>query len=243
MVIAKSPAILLEIFGHDHSVKEVVIWQGDVMEEIIGLQEGGELATELFRKMNGSNGRFWVNETRKLFAGALMDKPTPVPAQVVRVIIGGYRNIADFREDFQARADKKKIIIGRWAMDLTKSPEFVLSGNSTEVDLAIVTPEEMGFTEQPMLRDVYWRATLIWKLGECRSEIGPAMRLKIRQKDKVGDRVLIGMPPIVDSEGKPRIFSVECDMNGNELLDATRWKAEHLYGLKEKFAFELHPSP
>jgi len=209
--------------------------------ETIGLREGSDLVSELLRRVQGEDGRWWANETYKLFAGALTDKPTPIPSQVIKVVIGGHRNVVEFREDFVKISEKKKIAPGKWALDLMESPQFVLLGGSAEVEVAILTPKEMGFTEQPMLRDIYRRATLIWKLGLCRPEVGPALRLKQRQSP--GERILIGMQPIIDSEKKTRSFVVERDTSGVELLDAAIWKSKHLYGLKEQFAFELHPGP
>jgi hypothetical protein len=90
------------------------------------------------------------------------------------------------------------------ARDILDKVEF---GSSPEqLDLVRVTPADLGFKEMPSLKAVIARAQELG-LNLCPAEVGPRLRLAYKDQSK-DDWINVGMVPIIDSDGRPIIFSI-----------------------------------
>jgi hypothetical protein len=94
--------------------------------------------------------------------------------------------------------------IGRWGDDILKRVK--VASKPTAVKIKIVTVAELGFPDGATRIQIYQKA-LSLGLQLCAAEVGPAMRLQYRDQPK-GEWLLIGMEPIIDSNGYPGVFNL-----------------------------------
>ena len=96
---------------------------------------------------------------------------------------------------------------GDLAEEALARPAFSLASSKADVDLAVVTAAELGFTAKSVpLRDIYARAEKLG-LNLAPAEVGPALRLQYLDQP-IGEFLHVGMKPIVTWQGDPVIFVV-----------------------------------
>src|SRR3989344_3160800 len=87
---------------------------------------------------------------------------------------------------------------GQVAYDLSKkmlrSSAFTVEESKREVDLVLITSEELGFKDSATRRDIYERAQELG-LTICPPEVGPQLRLQYEDQP-CGQHLNIGMEPI-----------------------------------------------
>jgi hypothetical protein len=147
-----------------------------------------------------------------------LDK-TPV---LKTIEIGTFRSIINLREALEASecgvatqvnfrsgiATSIPCRLGNSASEIMGRPEFELSRVPNEIQLALISGKDLGFSTdtQPSLRQVYARAkTLGYSL--CPPEVGPQLRLQYTNQ-KIGEFLTIAMQPIRDYAGELTVFSV-----------------------------------
>ncbi len=74
-------------------------------------------------------------------------------------------------------------------------------------------------------------------LDLCPPEVGPQLRLQYDDQPR-GERVFIGMRPIISSDGEPRLFVVEHGQEGLS-LDAARARPTGAWAADDLFVFCL----
>jgi hypothetical protein len=116
-------------------------------------------------------------------------------------------------DDFRRALREGGFKIGDWGNGIHGKPAFTAATNETEVDLARVTVSELGFKEGARRGQIYERAKQLG-LELCSSEVGPQLRLQYKDQPR-GEWLLIGMEPILASDGYPNIFCVR--HGGSEL--------------------------
>ena len=114
----------------------------------------------------------------------------------------GLKTADDFRKDLK----NKGFSIGDWANDILGKPAFTVAAEETEVDLVKVTVAGLGFRKGVRRDQIYKRAEELG-LRRCPSEVGPQLRLQYRDQPN-GEWIIIGMEPIIASDGNLSVFSV-----------------------------------
>lgn len=95
-----------------------------------------------------------------------------------------------------------------------------MTPSSGEIEVAFITPRELGFTTYPMTAKLFKKA-IEDGYELCPAEVGPALRLAATDQPK-GDWWYVGMEPISVSVGHPGVFDVDRDGDGEPWLD-TYW--------------------
>jgi hypothetical protein len=88
------------------------------------------------------------------------------------------------------------------------NPAFTVAAEEVTVDLVRVTVQELGFKNDANYDQICKRAEELG-LELCPPEVGPQLRLRYKNQPN-GEWILVAMEPIVDSNGHPRVFLVEC---------------------------------
>ena len=100
-----------------------------------------------------------------------------------------------------------------WAVEILK--KITAAPAEAEIELVNVSVRELGFEEGATREQIYARARECG-LGLIPAEAGPHLRL-LYTDQPLGEWLLIGMEPIVDSGGRPRLFYLERDVDGHWL--------------------------
>jgi len=106
----------------------------------------------------------------------------------------------------------------------------------TEIDLVVVSNDDLGVKKGAYFKDTYKRA-LELGLVLCPNEVGPQLRLQYTDQP-MGEWLLIAMDPIEDSDGDLSVFRVGRDGVGAWLFgyyghSGRRWSAD------SRFVFAL----
>lgn len=107
------------------------------------------------------------------------------------------------------------IEVSTWAKELLEKTTY--SKKKEVLNLAILTPADLGFTIYPTTTEFYARAK---EQGYdlCPAEVGPQLAGTLEETGWL----YIAMEPITDSDGDPRVFTVERHGDGGQWL-STYW--------------------
>ncbi len=124
-------------------------------------------------------------------------------------------------DHFRAALKEGDYRVSSWANDLLDRPEFVTATEEHEVDLALVSVEELGFEDPDddgiEYQDICARV-LDLGLELCEPEDGPQLQLQYPDQPK-GEWVIMVMKAIRGSDGDLLLFRVEHDDGGRWLDD------------------------
>jgi len=97
-------------------------------------------------------------------------------------------------------------VVGQ-AAEILARPTFILASRKTDIELALVSPAQLGFTSDTVtLANIYARArNLGFELAAA--EVGPQLRIKYLDQP-MGEFLIIGMAPIKTWSGEPIILNV-----------------------------------
>lgn len=109
-------------------------------------------------------------------------------------------------DDFGKAVKSALMKIDDRANDILDKSAFTVAQVETEVELACATVKELTGKNMATLRDIFDAIRCIGDL--CPAEAGPQLRLQYTDQPK-GERLVIAMEPITDSDGGLRLFSVE----------------------------------
>jgi hypothetical protein len=109
--------------------------------------------------------------------------------------------------DFRGALNKANCGIGDWGNDILGKPAFTVASEESEVDLVMVTVAELGFGDGAKRSDIYARAIELG-LEPCSNEVGPQLCLQCKDQPEKDQWLLIGMEPIVDSDGSFVVFLI-----------------------------------
>jgi hypothetical protein len=171
---------------------------------------GGSALTEMAgplkdfaEKLGGEEGSQWLAAFKRFLR---KEEPWPkIPEfPVWRTIkLGVGLKTAD---DFRHALCDGSFRLSDWASDILGKPAFTVATEENKVDLVVVSVAELGFKGGAKREDIYGRARELG-LDLCPAEVGPQLRLQHR--DQLDNEwFLIGMEPIVDSDGYPHVFGV-----------------------------------
>lgn len=103
--------------------------------------------------------------------------------------------------------DRMGCNVGGGAAEILARPTFILTSRKADVELAVVSPAQLGFTSDNVtLADLHARArNLGFELAPA--EVGPQLRIQYLDQP-MGEFLIIGMEPIKTWSGEPIILNV-----------------------------------
>lgn len=126
----------------------------------------------------------------------------------------GPKTADDFRKALKKSGNK----IGDYANNLLDKLGSIVSTEEIEVDLYNLTTAELtGKKEGGTTAEVFAGAKCLG-LQKCTPEVGPQLREQYPDQP-MGERLLIGMDPLTDSDGSLKVFGVE-RYGGGRWLDS-----------------------
>lgn len=155
------------------------------------------------------------------------------------VVIGG-----ETVEQLERKLYQAGINISGHTRDILYGRDFTTLESQREVDLVIAEARDLAQCETPTFDQILTGAR---KLGlePCPAETGLRLRLAYRDQPQ-GEALLIGMKPIADRRGNPRVFSLGHDGGGLWLDDYwadpdCRWRPEYrfVFSLRKYYLFPL----
>jgi hypothetical protein len=140
------------------------------------------------------------------------------------------------RNDFYHVFSHRGIKVEQWARKILDSKDFTVADKEREVDLVNVTTFELGLNNLATREEIYNRAK---KLGLelCPAEVGPRMALQHKGRYE-GEWIIVGMEPVLLSDGVKELFSVKYD-NLKMILCAHGGKPEELWNPEQQWLFVL----
>jgi hypothetical protein len=118
--------------------------------------------------------------------------------------------------------------ISDYARSMMSDPAFCVLRVEFLTDLVILTPADLGFTENPRTGEFMTKEFLAeWSsknldgyvIELCYPEVGSQLRLQYQDQPK-GEVLWIAMEPITVSGGRPSVFYVECLDVGDRWLSS-----------------------
>jgi len=137
-------------------------------------------------------------------------------------------------DEFQSALKYMGMKIGAWGKDLLGRPSFSVSEEETELDLVNVSVGELGFFNNTSLLDIFQKV-LDFGLQLCPAEVGPQLRLQHTNQPK-RQWLMIGMEPIIGSDGNPYIFFV-AEGHDEHWLHAHHGEFGRLWDANKRFIF------
>ncbi|WIW44627.1 hypothetical protein ML401_24510 [Bradyrhizobium sp. 62B] len=156
-----------------------------------------------------------------------------------RVTIGTFADSLKLRNEL----DRIGCSVGGQAAEIFARPTFVVATRKTNIELALVSPAQLGFTSDTVtLADIYTRArNLGFELAAA--EVGPQLRLQYFDQP-IGEFLIIGMDPIKMWSGEPVILNVANGGAGLILIGQDgRTEAEVPITSRIIFARSSRPAP
>ena len=139
-------------------------------------------------------------------------------------------------EVLMAELSQNLFFVSDWARDMMQSPDFATLGRRTEIEVARLTPADLGFIQYPTTEQFFDRAAS-FGLALLPAEAGPHARLQDRNQ-RPGDWYHIAMDPISDRLGSPYVFKLGRDEGG--LWLGSYWADPgHPWDLDDAFVFGL----
>lgn len=136
-------------------------------------------------------------------------------------------------DEFRKILKRSSFHLSNWAAEILDQPDFMVSSEELELELVLVTIEELGLSTGATHLDIYARVQELG-LELAPAEAGPVLRLQYSNQPK-GEYVLVGMDPITDSNGYPSIFCIAGHASDRLWLSARSvypdriWKDTHLW--------------
>lgn len=138
---------------------------------------------------------------------------TKVPSPLIRfdrdvatwktITIGTFADSLGLRD----KLDGMGCGVGGQAAEILARPSFILGSRKTSVELALVSPAQLGFESDTVtLADVYARARQ-FGLELAAAEVGPQLRIQYLDQP-VGEFLIIAMEPVKTWSGDPIILNV-----------------------------------
>lgn len=121
------------------------------------------------------------------------------------------------KDELLAELKQGGFFVSDYAKDIMGKPAWK-PGEKERVKFARVKISDLGFTKHPTTREVWARIT---ELGHslCEPGDGPAIRLALKDQPR-GDYFWLAMEQITDSDGRPLVFSVKRNDDGETWLGA-----------------------
>lgn len=147
----------------------------------------------------------------------------------------GLKTVADFEKALKAAGREIDSDAGRALKDVENEIKESAYQEEREIELVDATPAELGLPEGGTLEQIY-EAAKKNGLEECPREAGPQSVIQYEDQPK-DDYRLIGMNPVVDSDGYRHLFSVRRLSGGRRWLDTGYDKPGFVWLPGRRFVF------
>jgi hypothetical protein len=133
--------------------------------------------------------------------------------------------------------------VGGQAAEILARPTFILAAAKSSIELALVSPAQLGFTSDTVtLSDLYARARSLG-LELAAAEVGPQLRMQYLDQP-LGEFLIIAMEPIKTWSGEPIVLNVANGGAGLILVGQDgRPEAEISVTSRVVFARSRNPAP
>ena len=138
---------------------------------------------------------------------------------------------------------KKKANINDWALDAINQKSFICQNNKEYIYLILITPRQFGFTEEPLLCEMYARVLSVY-LKLCPIQTGLDLRLSYTDQP-IDQKIRIGMELVKDSDGSEHQFYLEntathgLSLGSNWITATNRCKLDELWLFRSLVLFEF----
>ena len=155
------------------------------------------LLTDFFEKLAGPEGMMWLAAFKKFLK---RENPWTSFLTWLTLKVGEYKTVGDLEQAIVGAGCR----ISDWAADILKKIALVPAG--MELELVNVSVRELGFKDGATREQIYSRAK---ELGFdlVPAIVGPLLRM-LYKNQPMGEWLLMGMEPIVGSDGYLGVFSV-----------------------------------
>lgn len=110
------------------------------------------------------------------------------------------------KEQLISEMEAAGININDYAKSMMNNPDFIVGEHKEEAKLIILTVADLGFKTSATRNQIFERADALG-LELCPPDTGPNYRIKYKDQPQ-GEYFRIGMKPITDSNGYPRVFNL-----------------------------------
>ena len=176
-------------------------------------------------KLGSSEGPMWLSAFKRF-----LRKENPWELKLLRrmsLIIGGV-SAAGLSKHLKDGGDE----VSQWACDIMSKNTFTTLAEPTMIEIGWITVQDLGFNTEPTTTELFARIKEVG--GLCPAEVGPHLKLLADKDQQRGTRYQVAMEPITDSDGNPRVFSVDRDDFGGRWLLAfctnpqRRWRLDRV---------------
>lgn len=122
------------------------------------------------------------------------------------------------------------------ANDLINQPSFAVSPREVGVELVRLSVGALGFKGEETRRNIYKRAFDELGCKPCPNEIGIALRSQYVNQP-MSEQILVGMDPIIASDGFPKLFKVGRHSNGIFFLGVHDGDPGRLFPVESQWIF------
>jgi hypothetical protein len=138
-------------------------------------------------------------------------------------------------EAYRAALEASKHRCGEWVTDLFGKPACHCASEETDVDLAVVSVDDLGFKQGALYSEVCEKAQTLG-LELCPPEVGPALRLAYGNQPR-GERLIIATTPFADSGDELDLFSMEVSGGGGLWLRGDCGPVDRYFEPDRRFVF------
>jgi hypothetical protein len=139
-------------------------------------------------------------------------------------------------ELFRTALIEEDYLMGHEADFMLGSPDFMYSTEPVNANLVIMSVGDLGFPDGADCGEIFARAATLG-LTKNISECGPQLRLQHKAQPK-GERLIIAMLPLLNQNGKARLFAIETLEQDGRWLSVVDGDPDYLWGSKTKWVFQ-----
>ncbi len=147
------------------------------------------------------------------------------------VKLGAYKTTDAYRKALETGKRRS----GEWVTDFLGKPAFKCAGEETDVDLVVLSVDELGFKKGALYSQICEKAQSIG-LELCPPEVGPALRLAYEDQPR-GERLIIATQPFADSRDDLDLFVMEVSGGGGLWLRGDCGPSDRYWEPDRRFIF------
>lgn len=145
--------------------------------------------------------------------------------------LGVCKNPDDYRKALESGRRRS----AEWVNNFLGQPAFACAGEETDVDLVVLSVDELGFDKGALYSEICDRAVDMG-LDLCPAEVGPALRLAYEEQPQ-GERLIVGTKPFADTGDALDLFVMEVSGGGRLWLRGDCGPSDRYWEPDRRFIF------